>query len=936
MSTGNLDRIFKPHRIALIGAYDEPAGLGLIVLKNLLGGNFQGVVYPVDADHEAMRGIPTFPDLNSLPKTPDLALICSRAEAVPAQVRNCAECGIRAVVIFSAGFRESGAAGAALQDQIGEIAAQYDDLRIIGPNSLGVIAPHVGLNASQVVTRPASGHLAFISQSRALCNSIVDWATEQGIGFSYFVSIGNMLDVGFGDLIDYFNQDPHTRAIILYVQSIEHARQFMSAARAFARVKPIVAYKAGRFTESAQAAASHTGAMVAEDAVYDAAFERAGVVRVTDLDDVFDVAELLASRRLPRGPRLTIVSNAGGPAVIATDALLARGGLLARLEPDTVAALNAALPLAGSHTNPIDLLDDAPAERFDEALRICLGDRHVDAALVIFAAQAATDPAATAKVVADVAERSQKPVLAAWMGGEKVRAGVQRLNEAGVATHATPEQAVRAFMHLVAYARNLESLYETPRDLPLRFGLNRRKLRRKLRPLLRAKTSALLTEDQAKRLLKAYEIPFVDSASARSGREAAQIAEKIGYPVVLKILAPQILHKLDVGGVALDLGDAQQVRAAFDRMLETARERQPQIEIAGVSVQKMIRVRDSVELILGAKKDPTFGAVVMVGSGGVTADVARDRALGLPPLNERSTRRMLESLRLWPILQGYRGQPAVQLGRLVEVMIRFACLITDYPEIREFEINPLLVTTEGVIALDAAVILDDRAVGALRDPHPHLAVRPYPEEYIRRTRLKDGTAVTLRAVRPEDEHRWHRLIASSSPQSIRFRFRSLFKTSTHQMAVEHCFIDYEREIGLVAETAAEGGILLIGVAHLFADINHETAEFSVMVADSWQGLGLGGILLDYCLELARQRGFKSVVAETDPDNQPMLAVFRSRGFTARIRREDDVVYLAKFILGGKRPRHKTDWSLVDRRNHHGGELSRTRRLRPERLGAPSS
>jgi acetyltransferase len=359
MTSGNLDKIFKPHRIALIGACDEPAGLGLIVLKNLLDGAFKGVVYPVDADHEAIRGIPTFSDLSSLPKTPDLALICSRAEAVPAQVRNCADFGIRGVVIFSTGFRESGAVGAVLQDQIGEIAADYDDLRIIGPNSLGVIAPRFGLNASQVVTRPATGHLAFISQSRALCNSMIDWATEQGIGFSYFVSIGNMVDVGFGELIDYFDQDPQTRAIILYVHSIQRARQFMSAARAFARRKPIVAYKAGRFTESAQAAASHTGAMVAEDAVYDAAFERAGVVRVTDLDDVFDVAELLASKRLPRGPRLAIISNAGGPAVIATDALLARGGLLASLEPDTVAALDAALPPAGSHTNPVDLLEGA-------------------------------------------------------------------------------------------------------------------------------------------------------------------------------------------------------------------------------------------------------------------------------------------------------------------------------------------------------------------------------------------------------------------------------------------------------------------------------------------------------------------------------------------------------------------------------------------------
>jgi acetyltransferase len=908
MSLRNLDKIFEPHRIALIGAHDEPAGPGLILLKNLLGGDFQGVVYPVDRDHEAIRGIPTFPDLKSLPQVPDLALICSRAEAVPARVRDCAESGIRGVVIFSSGFRESGPAGAALQDQIGEVAARFDDLRIIGPNSLGVIAPRFGLNASQVVTQPLAGHLAFISQSRALCNSIVDWATEQGIGFSHFVSIGNMVDVGFGDLIDYFNRDPHTRAIILYVHSIEHARRFMSAARAFARVKPIVAYKAGRFTESAAAAASHTGAMVAEDAVYGAAFERAGVVRVSDLDDIFDVAELLASKRLPRGPRLAILSNAGGPAVIATDALLARGGLLAHLEPDTVAALDAAL-VAGAPTNPIDLLDDAPAERFAQVTSLCLGDRQVDAALVIFAAQAATDPLATAKAVADVAERSHKPVLGAWMGGRTVRAGVRWLNDAGVATHATPEQAVRAFMHLVAYARNLESLYETPRNLPVRFRLNRHRLRQKLRPLLRAKTTPLLTEDQARGLLKAYEIPFVDGASAHSAREAVQIAGKIGYPVVLKILSPQILHKVEVGGVALD------------RMLAVTKGRRPAIEVKGVSVQKMIRARDGIELILGAKKDPTFGAVLMVGSGGVTADVAQDRALGLPPLDERSARRMLESLRTWPILQGYRGQPPVDLDRLVEVVIRFSCLIADYPEILEFEINPLLVTPADVIALDAAVTLDDRIVAPLRDPHPHLAVRPYPEESVRRARLKDGTLVTLRAVRPEDEHRWHRLIASSSPQSIRFRFRSMFKTSTHKMAVEQCFIDYEREIGLVAEMTENGEAPLLGVAHLFADMSHETAEFAVMVADAWQGRGLGGLLLDHCLELARRWGFKSVVAETDPNNRPMLALFRSRGFTAQVRREDDVVYLTKPIGRRRHPRNRRNRSFLGTSDDQEAEVS---------------
>jgi acetyltransferase len=898
MSTQNLDRIFRPDRIALVGARDEPHSCGLTVLRNLLNGDFPGVVYPVDAQCEAIHGIATFPDLDSLPHTPDLALLCGAADDVPDQLQQCGQAGIKGAIIYAEGFRERGAAGAALEARVRQTISEFPGLRVMGPNSLGVIAPHIGLNASQAVTQPAAGHLAFISQSRALCNAIIDWATEQGIGFSHFVSIGNMVDVGFGDLIDYFNRDPHTRAIILYLQSIEHARRFMSAARAFARVKPIVAYKAGRFSESASAAASHTGAMVAEDAVYGAALERAGIMRVAELDDVFDVAELLTSRRLPRGSRLAIVSNAGGPAVIAADSLLARDGMLARLGDDTIAGLHAALPSGGQHSNPVDLLDGATAQDFAAAARLVLEDGNADAALVIFAAQAGSDPLTVAEAVVDVADRSSKPVVATWMGGRSVRPGIQHLNEAGIATHSTPEQAVRAFMHLVSYARNLESLYETPRELPVRFDRDRLKLRRRLRPRFRKTSSRFVTKDQTEALLEAYEIPFADSAVVDSRAAAVRAAERIGYPVVLKILAPQVVHKVDIGGVALDLADADAVAEAFDRLSRFAQGDGRALGIQGILVQRMIRTRGGIELILGAKKDPTFGPVIMVGSGGVATDVTRDRALGLPPLNERLTRRMFESLRLWPILQGYRSQPPVDLDRLIEVVIRFSCMIADYPEIREFEINPLLATPQSVIGLDVAGTLEEATVGDTADPYAHLAIRPYPEEYIRRDRLKDGTAISLRFVRPEDEHQWHRLIAESSPESIRSRFRSLFKTSTHKMAVEQCFIDYEREIGVVAEVEAEDSPSLIGVAHLLTDANQDDAEFAVIIADAWQRKGLGGILLDYCLELASRWGFTRILAETHPDNGPMLALFDSRGFAARVRREEEAVYLEKTLAGG--------------------------------------
>jgi acetyltransferase len=513
---------------------------------------------------------------------------------------------------------------------------------------------------------------------------------------------------------------------------------------------------------------------------------------------------------------------------------------------------------------------------------------------VVYAAQAASDALATAKLVADVSQQSSKPVLAAWMGANRVRAGIQLLNQSGMATHSTPEQAVRAFMHLVSYARNLDALYETPRDMSVHFNLNRNNLRKRLSPVLKQRPG-YLTEHQAKAFLRAYDIPVADSLVAHSATEAIGLAERIGYPVVLKVLSPQIVHKVDVGGVALDLENAEEVRAAYDRIHVNTAARRSDAEIKGVAVQKMLSVRRGHEVILGSKKDPTFGAIIMVGSGGVTTAVIQDRALGLPPLNERVARRMLESLRLWPLLQGFRGQPAVNVDRLIEVMIRFSCLITDYPEIQEFDINPLLVTPQDVTALDAVIVLDQAADEDRADPYRHLAIRPYPDEYIRHHELKDGTAVTLRPVKPEDEHMWHELIASASAQSIHYRFRAFFHKSTHEMAIQYCVIDYEREIAMVAETTSNGRTKLIGVAHLLADANHDTAEFAVIVADAWQGKGLGGKLLDHCVELAQRWGIDRIVAETHPRNRAMLATFRKRGFQANVCYEDEAVYLERSL-----------------------------------------
>jgi acetyltransferase len=877
----NLDRIFKPKRIALLGVTENPKGVGATVLHNLVGAGYRGVVYPVNPSLEAVQGVACYPDVAHLPRTPDLAVVCTPPHLVPGIVRECGQAGILGLVIISAGFREVGAAGRALEEQLLAEARRFDGMRLIGPNCLGLIVPGLSLNLTFAIGTPKAGHVAFISQSGALCTSVLDWAIGQGIGFSHFVSIGNMLDVDFGDLIDYFGEDEQTESMILYIESLKNARRFMTAARAFARQKPIVAYKAGRFPESAQAAASHTGAMASEDAVYQAAFQRAGIARVFEIGEIFNVAELIGRQKTPAGPRLAIVTNAGGPGVMATDALIAQAGELARLGAPTLAQLDEDLPPFWSHGNPIDVLGDAPPKRYAKAAAAALRDPGVDAVLAILTPQAMTNPTSTARQLAELAGTSEKPILGAWLGGASMREGVRLLGAAGIPSFQTPEAAVGAFMTLVDYARNLETLYETPRDIPVTFPLARREVRERFLSFV-PESGDILSERASKRLLAAYGIPTALPEEAHTEDEAAAVAERLGYPAVLKILSPDITHKTDVGGVALDLGDEAAIRAAYGRIVAAARARRPDARIDGVTVQRMVRGRDAVELIVGAKQDPVFGTVILVGAGGVTAELYHDRALGLPPLNERLARRMLESLRSWPLLNGYRGRTQVNLDSLIEVLMRFSYLVADYPEIAELDVNPLLVTAEGAIALDARVVLDRAAIG--RPPgraYAHLALRPYPEEYVREASLKDGARLTLRPIRPEDEPRWLGLLASCSRETIYSRFRYLFDFRSHHAAVRYCFNDYDREIAIVCETMEDGVRAIVGVGRLVADPDHESVEYAILVSDAWQNRGLGGVLTDYCMAIAAGWGLKRVVAVTTADNVRMLALFEERGFTIR-------------------------------------------------------
>lgn len=877
MDIHKLDKIFNPRRIALIGVTSNPQSVGGKVLSNLVGGGFRGVVYPVNPSFEAVLGIQCYPDIRSLPKKPDLGIICTSAQQVPEIVKECGEAGILGIIIVSAGFKETGSEGKALEDQVQSELLKFDGMRVIGPNCLGIIVPGLNLNASFAAGMPGDGHIAFISQSGALCSSVLDWALEEKIGFSYFVSIGNTLDVDFADLIDYFGEDEKTRSIILYVESINQARKFMTAARAFARTKPIVAYKAGRFPESAEVAASHTGALASEDAVYDAAFQRAGLARVLDIGEIFDCAELIGRKKTPQGPRLGIVTNAGGPGVMATDALIASNGVLAKLSDETIEKLNQTLPSFWSHRNPVDVLGDARSKRISKTIEILLQDSGVDAVLAILTPQAMTNSNAIARAIGQLSETSSKPILAAFLGGLNMREGIRLLNEAGVPSYTTPEQAVRAFMTLVAYSRNLDSLYETPKDIPVQFTLDRKNLRSEFDSIISSQ-GPILSEELSKKMLGAYGIPVTQPHTASKAEEAVDLAEKIGYPVVLKIFSPDITHKTEVGGVALNLKDKMMVQAAFEHILQSANEKIPGAKIDGVTVQPMIQEKDALELILGTKKDPVFGSVIMVGSGGIAAELFKDRAIGFPPLNERLASRMLESLKVWPLLKGYRGKPGINLDLLLEILIRLSYLAADYPEITELDINPLLVSPKHIIALDARIVIDRDLIGKAMKPYSHLALRPYPEEYVKSVELKDGTPLIFRPIKPEDEPLWFALLGSCSKESIYQRFRYFFHWESHEVATRYCFIDYDREIAIVAELNQGGTRKLLGVGRLIADPDHETVEYAILVNDAYQNKGLGTLLTDYCLEIAKNWGLKRIVAQTTADNPRMISVFRKRGF----------------------------------------------------------
>ena len=888
-----LDRIFRPRSVAVLGASEMPGSPGRTVLGHLLAGGFTGTLVPITPHLPAILGLQAYPRLADVAGRIDLAVIVEPAAAVHGAVRDCAAAGVPGVIITSGGFRDN-APGGSLTQQILE-DARRGGVRMVGPDSVGVMLPHTRLNASMVGTMARPGSVGFVSQSGALGSAILDWSFRVNVGFSAFISVGGMLDVGWGDVIDYLGDDPQTQSIVIYMESIGDARSFLSAAREVALSKPIIVLKAGRTDAAARIAVTHTGWLAGDDAALDAAFRRCGVLRVSTIADLFYMAGALSKQPRPAGPRLTIITNAGGPAVIATDALIANGGELSPLSEQTSAALAQALPTGGgASTNPIDLGADADPEQYARAVDIALKDPATDGVLVIVAPQAMTEPARTAERLKPYARTPGKPILASMMGGLVVEAGEEILNEANIPTFAYPDTAARVFDAMWRRSYNLHALYQTPMPAPEGEHDPNREQTVAIIGAAQAAGRTLLTEAESKAFLAAYGIPVVATHVAHSAEEAVAVADGLGYPVVLKLLSSTIVHKSDVGGVQLNLPDAEAVRRAYDAIRSSAVQHAGETSFGGVTVQAMVRT-DGYELLVGSTTDPDFGPVMLFGSGGRLVEVYADRAAGLPPLNTTLARRMMEQTRVFAALRGEHGRAPVDLAALEQLLVRFSYLLVEQPRIKEIDINPLLASSSSLVALDARIVLHDRGVPDDQLPRP--AIRPYPSRYVSQTTLKDGTPVTIRPIRPEDEPLMVRFHQTLSERSVYLRYFHPIKLDqriTHERLIRICFIDYDREMALVVERKepASGEQEIVAVGRLSKRRGTGEAEFALLISDLVQGQGLGTALLSRLVQIGRDEGVRHITAEILPDNRGMRRVAEKLGFRLRFSLEDGVVKAA--------------------------------------------
>ncbi len=892
VSIRNLDFMFKPRSVALIGASKEASSVGAVLAHNLFNSGFDGPIMPVNPKHAAIEGVLTYRDIEALPMAPDLAVIATPPPTVPGLISALAERGTKAAVVITAGFGEGGdETGGELRQAMLD-AARPHTMRIAGPNCLGIMAPRVGLNASFAHIQPGPGNLAFVAQSGAVVTAVLDWATARGIGFSHFVSLGDMSDVDFGDMLDYLAGEPGVRGILLYIEAVTHARKFMSAARAAARIKPVIVVKSGRHPEAARAAASHTGALAGRDAVYDAAFRRAGMLRVLDFGGLFGAVETLAQGQATKGDRLVILTNGGGVGVMATDALMDFGGHLAELSEDTITALNAVLPPTWSHGNPVDIIGDAPGERYRKALEILLQDRGADAVLVLNCPAAVASGTDAARAVIDTVASGKRCVLTSWLGEDAAREPRRMFSEHRISTYFTPERAVRAFMDMVNYQRNQEALTQTPDSIPEEFSPDVGAARAAIAAALK-EGREWLTEPEAKAVLRAYAIPVVPTHVAKSPLAAAKQAAKLAGPVALKILSRDISHKSDVGGVALDLRAPAAVREAAEAMLQRVRAKMADARVDGFTVQPMVERPDAFELIVGVLDDQQFGPVILFGHGGTAVEIMADTALALPPLNMHLAREVMSRTRVFHLLQGYRATPAAALDDIALTLIKVSQLIIDIAEVAELDINPLLADEFGVIALDARIRVRSTDEPATR----RLAIRPYPKDLEETITVADGRSFLLRPIRPEDEPAFHDLFAHMSPEDIRMRFFAPKKSLSHALAARLTQIDYDREMALVlADPGTPGQSKIYGGVRIAADPDGEKAEYAIMMRSDMAGQGLGPLMMQRIIDYSRDHGIQEIFGEVLRENRPMLKVCDQFKFSRKFNLDDPSVIEVRLKL----------------------------------------
>lgn len=862
-----LKNFFHPKSVALIGAKDDLGSVGRTLILNLLS-TYKGEIYPVNPKRETVFKLKCYPTFQSIAKTIDLAIIVTPAKTIPQIMRDIMQTDTKAVIIISAGFKETGTAGLALENEIA-LMARDAGIRIIGPNCLGVMNPLSGFNATFAKGIAIPGTLAFVSQSGAMCTAVLDYSFEENIGFSAFVSIGSMCDVGWGDLIRYLGNDPHTQSILIYMETVGDTRSFLSAVRETAIEKPIIVIKGGRSTQSAIAAASHTGSMAGSDEVFEAALERAGCLRVNTISELFDMASLMARQPLPKGPNLAIITNAGGPAVLATDAAVLNGAEIGPLSKETIQKLDAFLPLAWSRANPVDILGDAPPDRYYKTVTEIASDKLVDGILTILSPQDMTDPTGCAEELKMVSKIIKKPLIASWMGGASVKEGMRLLNESGIPAFSYPDDAAKAFSMMWKYSRNLALLYEMP-YLTEDLAKVREGHAKKIIQKATNEGRTLLTEDESKRLLQTYGFPIVETLVAATVEDAVKHAEKIGFPIVLKIFSKTITHKTDVGGVKLGLNDKMAVTKAFYE-IKTSFEALNLGAFEGVTVQAMIK-HTGYELILGSSVDLQFGPMVLFGSGGQLVEIYKDTALGLPPLNFNLAKQLILKTKISKAFSGYRGKPPIDIDELSRILVRFSVMIAENLRIKECDINPLIASSEGMIALDARIVLHD-----VFDPLVQTAIRPYPRQYIKEVALNAGIKVTLRPITPGDQTQviaFHKELSEHSVRQRYFEFLSLSERIAKERLIKICFNDYERELAIVIECDKK----IIGIGRLSKVGTLDEGIMTLIIQDDWHGMGLGSLMVEHLVHIGKEENWKRIAAHVLNENSTLIHILKKNGF----------------------------------------------------------